>query len=160
LPEAYHKKLKLSRDLNQAFPGAQPEPGRTAAVQFVPGIGTASYKAVFVGTKTYATSSSTSSSLTAEGSYSSSTTLAQMTLTNTTSSAVPIGSISLHNSSPAAFATSNTCGSSLAANSNCAIRLRFTPPATGSYSGGVYVTYSASEPPLAVSLSGTGVAGP
>jgi len=60
----------------------------------------------------------------------------------------------------AVAASGTTCGTSapLAAGSNCAINVTFTPTATGSRSGSLTLTDNASGSPQTVSLSGTGTA--
>jgi len=51
------------------------------------------------------------------------------------------------------------CGSSLAAGANCTISLTWTPSALGALAGGsLSISSSASNSPLAVSLTGTGIA--
>jgi len=77
-----------------------------------------------------------------------------ITLNNGTSSAITIGSIAVSG----AFAESNTCGTSLAANSSCSISVTFKPTATGAATGTLTVTDSASNSPQTASLSGTGIA--
>jgi Bacterial Ig domain/Carboxypeptidase regulatory-like domain/Abnormal spindle-like microcephaly-assoc'd, ASPM-SPD-2-Hydin len=54
------------------------------------------------------------------------------------------------------FAQSNNCGSSIAAGASCAVSVTFTPAATGTRSGTLTLTDSASNSPQTVSLSGTG----
>lgn len=56
---------------------AQLKKDGTATLHFVPGIGVHSYKAVFAGTSAYASSSSSSSSLTVNGTHSSTTSVAE-----------------------------------------------------------------------------------
>src|SRR5262249_7997071 len=79
----------------------------------------------------------------------------QVTLTNTGGAPLNISGISVTGD----FSQTNNCGATLAAGSNCAIIVTFTPTVTGSRTG----TLTISDDPLAggqqtVSLSGTGVA--
>ncbi len=75
-----------------------------------------------------------------------------VTLTNNQSSAVTGIGISASGD----FGQSNNCGSSLAANSSCAISVRFSPTAIGTRTGTLTVTDSAGT--QTSTLSGTGVA--
>ncbi len=83
-----------------------------------------------------------------------------VTLSNTGSSTLTISSITFTGTNASDFAQTNTCGSSLAANTNCTIHVTFTPAATGSRSATLSVTDNASNSPQTTSLSGTGVAAP
>jgi hypothetical protein len=70
-----------------------------------------------------------------------------------------VGSASLDISSIATstyFSQTNTCGSSVAGGSNCAITVTFTPGASGVTAGQLIVTDSASGSPHIVALMGTG----
>jgi uncharacterized protein YjdB len=58
----------------------------------------------------------------------------------------------------AGFTQTNTCGVSLAAKASCTVNVVFTPAALGAASGTVSVGYNGIGSPLAVSLTGTGVA--
>ncbi|PYV19321.1 MAG: hypothetical protein DMG21_01985, partial [Acidobacteria bacterium] len=105
-----------------------------------------------VGTSATATLSPTS--LTFAGQAVGTTSAAQpVTLSNTSNATLSISSIALSGD----FAQTNNCGSSLAANSSCAINVTFTPTAVGSRTGTLMVTDSASGSPQTVSLSGTGL---
>jgi subtilase family serine protease len=77
-----------------------------------------------------------------------------VTLSNGTASAVTISSIA----ASGAFAETNNCGTSLAANSSCTISVSFKPTATGAATGTLTVTDSASNSRQTASLSGTGAA--
>ena len=79
-----------------------------------------------------------------------------VTVTNNDSTEASITSIAASGD----FAQSNTCGSSLAANSNCSVSVTFTPTASGTRSGTLTLTDSASNSPQTVSLSGTGATAP
>jgi hypothetical protein len=86
-----------------------------------------------------------------------STTAAQkVTLTNTGDAALSISSISLTGADTADFAQSNSCGSSVAAGSNCTISVTFKPAVAGALTAAVTLTDNASGGTQSVSLSGTG----
>ncbi len=55
------------------------------------------------------------------------------------------------------FAQTNTCGSSVPAESNCSISITFTPTGTGSRGVAVFVSHSAPSSPDVVNLVGTGI---
>ena len=76
-----------------------------------------------------------------------------VTLKNGTSSTLTISSISTSGD----YAETNTCGTSLAASTNCTINVTFTPSTTGSRTGTLSISDSASNSPQTVSLTGTGV---
>jgi hypothetical protein len=74
-------------------------------------------------------------------------------ITNSGSGALSITSISI--SAPNQFSQTNTCGSSVPANSSCTIKVVFDPTVKGAFSGSLSVkTVGAGN--YAVSLSGTG----
>jgi hypothetical protein len=77
-----------------------------------------------------------------------------VTLTNSGGSALSIASITASGD----FAQTNSCGSTVAAGSSCAISVKFTPTATGTRTGNLTVTDSATGSPQTVGLTGTGVA--
>ncbi len=77
-----------------------------------------------------------------------------LTLSNTSSAALTISSIAISGD----FSETNTCGTSLAANTSCSISVTFTPTATGSRSGSLTVTDNAKPTTQRASLSGTGTA--
>ena len=81
-----------------------------------------------------------------------------VTLSNTGNAALSITSLALTGTNASDFAQTNTCGSSVAAGSNCTISVTFTPAASGSRTASVSVTDNASGSPQTVSLSGTGTA--
>ncbi|HXW90815.1 MAG TPA: choice-of-anchor D domain-containing protein [Terriglobales bacterium] len=75
-----------------------------------------------------------------------------VTLTNNTSSAVTLDSVV---ASPAAYAiTSNTCGTSVAADSSCTLSIVFTPAVTGTTTGTLTITYGSSNVQIVVSMTG------
>jgi two-component sensor histidine kinase len=81
-----------------------------------------------------------------------------LTLSNTGSTALSITSLALTGTNASDFAQTNTCGSSVAAGSNCTISVTFKPSASGSRTASVSITDNASGSPQTVSLSGTGTA--
>jgi sugar lactone lactonase YvrE len=76
-----------------------------------------------------------------------------LTLTNTLDSALAISSITTSGD----FAQTNTCGSSVPANSTCTISVTFTPSIIGAESGTLTVTDAASNSPQTAALAGTGI---
>jgi phospholipase C len=74
------------------------------------------------------------------------------TLSNSGSSPLAISSISTKGQ----FTQSNSCGSSLAANSSCKITVNFVPSASGLLAGSLVVNASDAASPLVVYLRGTG----
>jgi hypothetical protein len=82
-----------------------------------------------------------------------------LTLTNSGTAALNIASIVASSE----FAVTHTCPVSpatLAAGSNCALDVTFTPTAAGSRTGVITITDDAPGSPHVVSLSGTGIVGP
>jgi hypothetical protein len=75
-----------------------------------------------------------------------------VTVSNPTSAAAPVSSIA----TSGAFAQTNTCGTSIAANGSCTVSVTFSPTATGSATGSL--TINAGGVTSTVSLSGTGTA--
>ena len=76
------------------------------------------------------------------------------TLTNGGTATLDINSITTSGD----FASTNTCGSTLAAGKSCKINVTFTPTQTGSRTGTLSINDNASNSPQTVSLSGTGKA--
>src|SRR4029077_13016124 len=76
-----------------------------------------------------------------------------VTLSNSGATAAALTSITASGD----YAQTNNCGSSLAASSNCAIRVTFTPTGTGTRTGSISIVSGDSSTPLMVSLTGTGV---
>jgi hypothetical protein len=76
-----------------------------------------------------------------------------VTLTNTRDSRSNNLQISLTGD----FVQTNTCGSSLPANGNCVISIRFVPAATGRRPGILEIDYMDCGSPIQVTLSGVGV---
>lgn len=77
-----------------------------------------------------------------------------VTVTNSGSASLSITSIAVSGN----YTETNTCGSSLAAGASCQVTLVFSPLQTGSNTGTLTVTDSATGSPQTVSLTGTGVA--
>jgi hypothetical protein len=80
-----------------------------------------------------------------------------ITLSNTGNAPLSISSIALEYLVGIEFAQTNNCGGGLAAGSNCAISVTFTPQATGSRSASLVITDNAALSPQTVSLTGTGI---
>jgi hypothetical protein len=76
-----------------------------------------------------------------------------VTLTNTGNASLAVSSIQTTGD----FSQTNNCPSTLAAGSNCSISVVFTPTQTGSRSGTLTVTDSATGSPQVLVLTGTGV---
>lgn len=76
------------------------------------------------------------------------------TLSNNGTAPLLLGTIT---ASPAAFALTHDCPSSLAARARCTLSLGFTPVAAGLVSGAVTVVSNAASAPDVLALSGTGV---
>lgn len=81
-----------------------------------------------------------------------------VTLVNNTTSAVTSIVITFTGPNLADFSQTNTCGSSLAANSTCTINVVYTPTVSGAESATLNIADSASSSPQTVALSGTGSA--
>jgi RHS repeat-associated protein len=77
-------------------------------------------------------------------------------LSNTGTAALAISGITLTGSGAANFAQTNTCGTALAAGSNCLISITFTPSAAAAYNASLSIADNASGSPQTVSLTGTG----
>jgi hypothetical protein len=81
-----------------------------------------------------------------------------ITVTNTSNAAITLGSLTV---TGAFTATSGTCpapGAQLAAGAQCALTVTFAPSSAGAQTGTLSLASSATQFPLNVSLSGTGVA--
>ena len=79
-----------------------------------------------------------------------------VTLTNLGSKPLAISSITIGGVNAGDFSEKNTCGSSLAAEAKCIIKITFTPTATGARYATIYVADSDWTSPQQVSLTGTG----
>lgn len=105
------------------------------------------------GTGTAPIASLSPSSLTFSGVVvGSSSTPQTVTLSNTGTAALSISGISVTGD----FSQTNTCGTSLAANSSCSISVTFTPTTTGTRTGTLSVSDNSAGGLQTVSLSGTG----
>jgi len=80
-----------------------------------------------------------------------------ITVTNNLPTALRIASITFTGANPGDFAETDTCGSSVAANSNCTISVTFTPQATGTRTATLSVNDNANNSPQTIALTGTGV---
>jgi hypothetical protein len=79
-----------------------------------------------------------------------------VTITNTGNVALSI-SVSLIGADPTDFSiVTNTCGNSVAAGSNCALSVSFTPGAIGARTAALQILSNATTSPDSVQLSGTG----
>jgi uncharacterized repeat protein (TIGR01451 family) len=90
----------------------------------------------------------------------SSATAQTVTLSNAGTAALAISSISIAGTNPADFSQTNTCGSSLAAGSHCAISVTFTPALAASFSATLSVADNATSSPQTATLTGTGTTAP
>ena len=79
-----------------------------------------------------------------------------LTVTNIGNAQLAISGVAI----TGAFAQTNNCGTGLAAGSNCAINVTFSPTSPGTTFGAVSVLDNAPGSPHAASLSGTAVNGP
>jgi hypothetical protein len=77
-----------------------------------------------------------------------------VTVSNTGSAAASVSSIATSGD----YTQTNTCGSSIAAGGSCTVSVTFHPSASGTRTGTLTVTSSATNSPSSVSLTGTGVA--
>jgi len=79
-----------------------------------------------------------------------------VTLTNLGSKPLAISGITISGANPGDFSEKNTCGSWLAAEAKCVIKITFTPTATGAKYATIYVADSDWTSPQQVSLTRTG----
>ena len=82
------------------------------------------------------------------------------TLTNTGNAPLAIAGISLSGTNSAAFASTNTCGSTLAAGASCTISVTFDPSSTGTDAATLSVSDNALGSPQTSSLAGVATAPP
>ncbi len=92
------------------------------------------------------------------GSFSvgSSSSAQNVTLSNSGNSTLNLTSITVTGLDPSDFTQTNTCGTSLAAATNCTISVTFTPIAAGSRSASLSIADDATGSPQFVALTGTG----
>jgi len=76
----------------------------------------------------------------------------EVTLSNAGTAPLTLSSITLSGD----FALTHTCGGSLAAGSSCALRVTFTPTASGARTGKVTITDNAAGSPHVIDLAGMG----
>ncbi|MBZ5704866.1 MAG: choice-of-anchor D domain-containing protein [Acidobacteriia bacterium] len=81
-----------------------------------------------------------------------------LTLTNSGNTAITINSITFTGANATDFSQTNTCGTSLAGGTSCAIAVTFTPTATGTRTATINVNDNAVGSPQTAALSGTGTA--
>jgi len=80
------------------------------------------------------------------------------TVTNSSSASLPITSVTISGTKPV-FSQTNTCATSVPANSTCVISVIFTPASVGSKSATLYVNGGGGAGSQPVSLTGAGVTG-
>jgi hypothetical protein len=81
-----------------------------------------------------------------------------VTLSNTGNAALAITSISVSGTNGADFGQNNTCGTSLAVGTSCAIDVTFNPVAAGTRQGTISVIDNAAGSPQTATLTGVGIA--
>jgi N-acetylneuraminic acid mutarotase len=79
-------------------------------------------------------------------------------ITNSGTASLSITKITLGGSGTGAFGETNTCGSTLAANTSCSVSVIFTPASATGYSATLSISDNASNSPQTLALSGTGTA--
>jgi hypothetical protein len=75
-----------------------------------------------------------------------------VTLSNSGTAAASVSSIAASGD----FTVANTCGATIAAGANCTVAVTFHPTASGTRTGSLVVTSTATNSPTTVALSGTG----
>ena len=85
-------------------------------------------------------------------------TVRSATLTNTGNADMNVPSISVSGTNAGDFSQTNSCGSIVAAGSNCTISVTFTPTATGTRRATITIADDATSSPQTVTLSGRGQA--
>lgn len=87
-----------------------------------------------------------------------------VTVSNTGNAALVISALSLGGAQSSEFqiaaGTTCTAGVSVAANASCAIKLAFTPTASGARSANLSISHNATGSPSSITLNGTGTATP
>lgn len=79
-----------------------------------------------------------------------------VTLTNTENSALAISNITLAGTNAGDFSLTQTCGTSVGAESDCTLTVTFKPTAKGARNANIAITDSSAESPQQIGLSGTG----
>lgn len=82
--------------------------------------------------------------------------VATITVTNPGTTPLAFQSIARTGADASSFASSNNCGSALAAAASCTIRLRFDPQTAGALTAAVTLTDDAGTSPQTITLNGTG----
>ena len=134
---------------------------RTATMTVTDDGGGTTQSAALTGTGAAGTSSLTVSpaALTFPVQVLATTSAAQMiTVTNPSTIAVTFTSIAITGTNPKDFSETNNCGTSLAANTSCAINVTFKPTTINIRNAAVTLTDSAGNSPQSVTLKGTGTA--
>jgi DNA-binding beta-propeller fold protein YncE len=80
-----------------------------------------------------------------------------ITLTNTGTGPLAITSIAVTGANASSFVFANSCGASVAAETNCSIHGHFTPATAGAMTAEITITDNAGSSPQSISLSGTGL---
>jgi hypothetical protein len=83
-----------------------------------------------------------------------------VTLTNTGAVSLSIASIGVTGANAASFQSTNTCGTSLAAEASCTFYGTFDPVAGGPLTASIVITDDASNSPQSIALTGTGILPP
>ena len=81
-----------------------------------------------------------------------------LTVTNSGNASLALTSVGISGTNSGDFAQTNTCGSSLAAGAQCAVRVTFKPTASGKRSADLNLVDNAAGSPQTVTLSGTATA--
>jgi hypothetical protein len=79
-----------------------------------------------------------------------------VTLKNNLLQLLAFSSITITGADTADFTQTNTCGSSVAANSGCVVSVTFKPTATGTRTATLNLNDAANNSPQTISLTGTG----
>jgi len=82
-----------------------------------------------------------------------------VTLTNSQPTALTINNIFGNGTNSSDFGQSNDCGNSVPAGLSCTININFTPSGTGTRTGNLVISDSATNSPQTVTLTGTGTSG-
>ena len=83
-----------------------------------------------------------------------------VTLKNTGNAVLNLIGVTLMGTGSADFASTDTCGTSLAASASCSISVTFTPASAANFSASLSIADNASGSPQAVSLTGSGTPPP
>jgi hypothetical protein len=83
-----------------------------------------------------------------------------VTMTNSGTATLNIASIAVGGANPSSYGFANSCGSTLAAGTNCTIHGHFAPTTSGSLPATITIADNASSSPQTITLSGTGTGAP